>query len=240
MFCPCLVRIFSAAVRAPLPVEYGTLPSQDFACRFRARFAFLVLLAMASIMAQRLCGESAYRRGSVQTAIPRDCDPVWPSIYAAYLEVAFAGRDARASVLTLLRMGFTQLPQSPAALVRSYRTVSPLPVLPGEPSAVYFLLHLPACHHDWPLASILSLWSPDLPQPSLPWAATTRPTHRRPVCPKTTKPAHKCERVSSETLTQGHAQPLIGGKSGLISVHRGSRIEIEQLCRIGVLSHRFW
>ena len=89
-----------------------------------------------------------------------EADPVWPSIYAAYLEVACAGRDARASVLTLLRMGFTQLPQSPAALVRSYRTVSPLPVLPGEPSAVYFLLHLPACHHDWPLASILSCGVP--------------------------------------------------------------------------------
>src|SRR5660397_297055 len=31
-------------------------------------------------------------------------------------------------LLTLLRVGFTEPPQSPGALVRSYRTVSPLPV----------------------------------------------------------------------------------------------------------------
>jgi len=70
------------------------------------------------------------------------------------------GRAVHTPCLTLLRMGFTQLPQSPAALVRSYRTVSPLPVLPGEPSAVCFLLHFPACHHDWPLASILPCGAP--------------------------------------------------------------------------------
>jgi hypothetical protein len=36
--------------------------------------------------------------------------------------------------------------------VRSYRTVSPLPVLRR---AVCFLLHCPASHLDWPLASTL-------------------------------------------------------------------------------------
>lgn len=53
-------------------------------------------------------------------------------------------------------------------LVRSYRTVSPLPVLTfqqeAEPSAVCFLWHCPASHLDWPLASTVALWSPDLPQ----------------------------------------------------------------------------
>src|SRR5699024_12548689 len=43
----------------------------------------------------------------------------------------------------LLSVGFTQPPQSLGTLVRSYRTVSPLPRLRV---AVYFLLHLPAGH----------------------------------------------------------------------------------------------
>jgi len=54
---------------------------------------------------QRWNGESACRRGSVQ--IRPKPNPVWPSICAAYLEVAFAGRDARTSRLTLLPVGFT-------------------------------------------------------------------------------------------------------------------------------------
>src|SRR5579875_3340070 len=61
--------------------------------------------------------------------------------------------------LTLLRVGFTEPPGSPRALVRSYRTVAPLPVKApregGRPSAVCFLLHCPSSHLDWPLASTL-------------------------------------------------------------------------------------
>ena len=50
-----------------------------------------------------------------------------------------ASRDA------LLPVGFTQLPPSLTVLVRSYRTVSPLPETSHAMSpAVYFLLHLPA------------------------------------------------------------------------------------------------
>src|SRR5262245_812630 len=52
-------------------------------------------------------------------------------------------------------MGFTDPSGSPRMLVRSYRTVSPLPVLPKEPSAVCSLLHFPAGHPDWALPSIL-------------------------------------------------------------------------------------
>ena len=55
--------------------------------------------------------------------------------------------------LVLHRMGFTQLPRSPGELVRSYRTVSPLPRRGG---AVCFLLHLPSRHRDSPLGSTLS------------------------------------------------------------------------------------
>ena len=67
--------------------------------------------------------------------------------------------------LTLLRMGFTKPPGSPRPLVRSYRTVSPLPVIVADPSAVCFLWHFPADHPDWPLASILSCGAPTFLSP---------------------------------------------------------------------------
>jgi hypothetical protein len=46
--------------------------------------------------------------------------------------------------LTLLRVGFTEPPESPRALVRSYRTLSPLP--PPKTVAVCSLWHCPAGH----------------------------------------------------------------------------------------------
>jgi len=53
----------------------------------------------------------------------------------------------------LLRVGFAEPAGSPRPLVRSYRTVSPLPVraLTGTPSAVCSLWHFPAGRPDWPL-----------------------------------------------------------------------------------------
>ena len=56
-----------------------------------------------------------------------------------------AGRLQTPSYLALLRLGFTEPPQSPGALVVSYTTVSALPVRvrEGSPSAVYSLLHFP-------------------------------------------------------------------------------------------------
>jgi len=51
--------------------------------------------------------------------------------------------------LTLLRVGFTEPPQSPAALVVSYTTVSPLPpdqAAAWSRTAVCFLWHCPAGH----------------------------------------------------------------------------------------------
>lgn len=56
---------------------------------------------------------------------------------------------------TLLRAGFTEPPRSPGALVRSYRTVSPLPHDPLGPRAVCFLWHCPAGHPGLPLATAL-------------------------------------------------------------------------------------
>ena len=55
--------------------------------------------------------------------------------------------------LVLHRVGFTQLLRSPEELVRSYRTVSPLPC--QNDRAVYFLLHFPSRHRDSTLWSTL-------------------------------------------------------------------------------------
>ena len=53
----------------------------------------------------------------------------------------------------------------------SYHTLSPLPILrlPARP-AVYFLLHFPSSHLDWPLASTL---------PKEPGLSSTAPKRRR-------------------------------------------------------------
>src|SRR5438445_5289860 len=53
-----------------------------------------------------------------------------------------------------------------------------------RPSAVCSLLHFPAGHPDWPLASTLALWSPDLPRPGRCRAAATRPARHihSPTC----------------------------------------------------------
>ena len=77
------------------------------------------------------------------------------------------GRAARSPGLTLLRVGFTEPAGSPRPLVRSYRTVSPLPVRdPGAtPSAVCSLWHCPAGRPDWPLASTLPCGVPTFLDP---------------------------------------------------------------------------
>src|SRR5689334_22553242 len=54
----------------------------------------------------------------------------------------------------LLRVGFTEPRESPPPLVRSYRTVSPLPRTRG-PEAVCFLLHFPWDRSRWGLPSTL-------------------------------------------------------------------------------------
>jgi hypothetical protein len=71
--------------------------------------------------------------------------------------------------------------------VRSYRTVSPLPVLPREPSAVCFLWHCPAGRPDRHLAGTMPCGAPTFLSPAN-RAATTRPTHRRRQCATTAGP----------------------------------------------------
>ena len=88
---------------------------------------------------------------------------------------------------TLLRVGFTEPTGSPRSLVRSYRTVSPLPVRNprATPSAVCSLWHFPAGRPDWPLTSTLPCGVPTFldpcPTEGFPPSgrtAATRPAHR--------------------------------------------------------------
>ena len=78
------------------------------------------------------------------------------------------GRAALTPCLTLLRVGFTEPSGSPRTLVRSYRTVSPLPVRRprASPSAVCSLWHFPAGRPDWPLASTLPFGVPTFLDPT--------------------------------------------------------------------------
>jgi len=71
-------------------------------------------------------GEPTYRRDSVPGA---DRPGGWPSIYAAHLGTSDGQSVPR---LALLRVGFTEPTGSPRPLVRSCRTVSPLPVPCGH------------------------------------------------------------------------------------------------------------
>ena len=62
-------------------------------------------------------------------------------------------QPSRASCAVLLRAGFTEPRRSPAALVGSYPTLSPLPTVVRW--AVCSLWHCPAGHPGWPLATAL-------------------------------------------------------------------------------------
>ncbi len=86
------------------------------------------------------------------------------------------GRTARLLCLTLLRMGFAKPYESPHMLVRSYRTVSPLPVLVAQSSAVSLCCTVREVAPTWlapalcPTESRLS--SNDLRHPRLPDSLT--------------------------------------------------------------------
>ncbi len=62
--------------------------------------------------------------------------------------------------LALLRKGFTKPYKSLRTLVRSYRTVSPLPVMLLHPSAVCSLLHFPLGRPNLTLVSFLPCEAP--------------------------------------------------------------------------------
>ncbi len=84
-------------------------------------------------------------------------------------------QGAVAPLLTLLRVGFTEPPQSPAALVVSYTTVSPLPPR-WRAGAVCSLWHYPAGHPGSALPTTLSCGARTFLTGLAP-GATARPTH---------------------------------------------------------------
>src|SRR6201984_2979762 len=71
-------------------------------------------------------------------------------------------RQERGSLLTLLRAGFTEPPQSPAALVVSYTAVSPLP--PDESGGGLFSVALSRGSPRVGVTDHPALRSPDLPR----------------------------------------------------------------------------
>ena len=75
-------------------------------------------------MAERAC-----KPASVWHSCERKRPFIWDVCLHTPRAVNPRGRRAASSpsYLALLRMGFTQLPESPPGLVRSYRTISPLP-----------------------------------------------------------------------------------------------------------------
>ena len=130
----------------------------------------------------RATGESACRPGSVHPLARAGGHPSGTAVAGSLVRSTREHRaghpqtfaqEAGASLLTLLRVGFTEPPQSPAALVVSYTTVSPLPRDTG-PGAVCFLWHFPAGHPGSALPTTLPcgvrtfLGDPGEPEPTRP------------------------------------------------------------------------
>ena len=87
-----------------------------------------------------------------------------PTSLATYPE-AWTGRPLTLPYLVLHRVGFAKLPRSPGELVRSYRTVSPLPgtkplgLAPGGILSVALSFALPRLH----VMKHPALWCSDFP-----------------------------------------------------------------------------
>jgi hypothetical protein len=142
----------------------------------------------------RAAGELACRPGSVHPLARADGHPsraaVADSLVRSTREhragrpqsLAQDSRRWRASLLTLLRVGFTKPPRSPWALVVSYTTVSPLP--PDKSGGGLFSVALSRGSPRVGVTDHPALRSPDLPRrPRRAWSdATVRPA-RPPLLP---------------------------------------------------------
>src|SRR6478672_11231291 len=107
-------------------------------------------------------------------------------------------------------MGFTEPPGSPRALVRSYRTVSPLPV-PVRAIGGLFSVALSCGSPRLGVTQHPALWSPDVPRTGHRERAGTRPPGRLTTITSVARPApahHPRTLVirSSRTLLRGHDQ----------------------------------
>ena len=92
------------------------------------------------------------------------------------------GRAAHFPRLALLRVGFTEPAGSPSALVRSYRTVSPLPVRTRRPAIGGFLSVALSCGSPrLAVSQHPALWSPDLPRHDPAERSVPRPPGRLTV-----------------------------------------------------------
>ena len=107
---------------------------------------------------------------------------------AALERLRSTGRNRR--LLTLLRVGFTKPLQSPAALVVSYTTVSPLP--PGKPDGGLFSVALSRGSPRVGVTHHPALWSPDFPRRRKSPLNVAAVRSARPPCSKRTRWKQPC------------------------------------------------
>ncbi len=109
------------------------------------------------------------------------------------------------SLLTLLRVGFTEPPQSPAALVVSYTTVSPLP--PGQAGGGLFSVALSRGSPRVGVTDHPALRSPDLPRRAMKprHCAAARPA--RPPLPRGYRHRAGCQRCAVSLSDRSNAGP---------------------------------
>jgi hypothetical protein len=131
-------------------------------------------------------GEPACRPGSVRPLARGGGHPSGTAVAGSLVRPTREHRAGRprtlaqgtvVPLLALLRVGFTEPPQSPAALVVSYTAFSPLP--PRKRGGGLFSVALSRGSPRVGVTDHPALWSPDLPHRTLRPGATARPTHPR-------------------------------------------------------------
>jgi hypothetical protein len=168
---PAAVRgaLDEASTQAPMPAPKLPRPHCDLCCVAGQRRGG-VSRPVGRVLCTRLRGAAAIHLG---LPLPAASCGLPASIGRATLDRS--RREPLVPLLTLLRVGFTEPPQSPAALVVSYTAVSPLPRVPGR-GAVCFLWHCPAGHPGSVLPTTLPCGARTFLTGPAP-GATARPTH---------------------------------------------------------------
>src|SRR5512139_1758527 len=95
--------------------------------------------------------------------------PLGPPLPAASSDLTRelrTGHPQTLPYLALLRMGFTELPTSPPALVSSYLTLSPLPAFAEAMAGGLLSVALSLGSPPVPVRDHPALWSPDFPPPA--------------------------------------------------------------------------
>ncbi len=89
-----------------------------------------------------------------------------PTASSSLTRESRTGRPQTLPYLALLRMGFTELPTSPSALVSSYLTLSPLPAFTKATAGGLLSVALSLGSPPVPVKDHPALWSPDFPPPT--------------------------------------------------------------------------